>query len=154
MPTASQPRVPSPLSAATDADTPGAFDGASNAGRATMRYSHRTMANILFSEVGAGDGLIENSHAPAPGSIDVFGDSMLYVNTDGVHLVHRVHRLLPARRVPRRSDLFRGTRPGPIGSVSEVFGAEATFTARGCIARAWSVAELIRATASCCYAEK
>jgi glycogen debranching enzyme len=34
-----------------------------------------------------------------------------------------------------------------IGSVSEIFDAEEPFTARGCIAQAWSVAELIRATA-------
>jgi predicted glycogen debranching enzyme len=32
-----------------------------------------------------------------------------------------------------------------IGSVSEVFDAEAPFTPRGCIAQAWSVAELLRA---------
>ena len=31
-----------------------------------------------------------------------------------------------------------------IGSVSEIFDAEAPFTARGCIAQAWSVAELVR----------
>jgi glycogen debranching enzyme len=31
-----------------------------------------------------------------------------------------------------------------IGSVSEIFDAEAPFTARGCIAQAWSVAELLR----------
>jgi predicted glycogen debranching enzyme len=33
---------------------------------------------------------------------------------------------------------------GCIGSVSEVFDAEAPFTPRGCIAQAWSVAELVR----------
>src|SRR5581483_6875499 len=46
IPTASHPWVPSPLSAATDAETPGAGDGASKAGRATMRYSHGTMAPL------------------------------------------------------------------------------------------------------------
>ena len=35
-----------------------------------------------------------------------------------------------------------------IGSVSEIFDAEEPFTPRGCIAQAWSVAELIRATAA------
>lgn len=45
-------------------------------------YEFDQVNNVLFSEVAAGDGVIENSHAPAPGSIDVFGDSMLYVNTD------------------------------------------------------------------------
>jgi predicted glycogen debranching enzyme len=33
---------------------------------------------------------------------------------------------------------------GCIGSVSEIFDAEAPFTPRGCIAQAWSVAELVR----------
>src|SRR5262249_2933326 len=32
-----------------------------------------------------------------------------------------------------------------IGSVSEIFDADAPFTARGCIAQAWSVAEVLRA---------
>ena len=35
-----------------------------------------------------------------------------------------------------------------LGSVSEIFDAEAPFEPRGCIAQAWSVAELIRATAA------
>ena len=34
-----------------------------------------------------------------------------------------------------------------IGSISEIFDAEAPFTPRGCIAQAWSVAELLRAAA-------
>ena len=36
---------------------------------------------------------------------------------------------------------------GCIGSVNEVFDAEPPYTARGCIAQAWSVAELLRAKA-------
>jgi glycogen debranching enzyme len=31
-----------------------------------------------------------------------------------------------------------------VGSISEVFDAEAPFTPRGCIAQAWSVAEILR----------
>ena len=31
-----------------------------------------------------------------------------------------------------------------IGTISEIFDAEAPFTARGCIAQAWSVAEVLR----------
>jgi len=31
-----------------------------------------------------------------------------------------------------------------IGSISEVFDAEAPYTPRGCVAQAWSVAELLR----------
>ena len=33
-----------------------------------------------------------------------------------------------------------------VGSVSEVFDAEPPYTSRGCIAQAWSVAELLRVT--------
>jgi glycogen debranching enzyme len=33
---------------------------------------------------------------------------------------------------------------GCVGSVSEIFDAEPPFTPRGCIAQAWSVAELLR----------
>ena len=32
-----------------------------------------------------------------------------------------------------------------IGSISEIFDAEAPYTPRGCIAQAWSVAEVLRA---------
>jgi Fe-S-cluster-containing hydrogenase component 2 len=38
--------------------------------------------NVLFSEDEAGSGVIENTHAPAPDSIAIFGDSLLYVNLD------------------------------------------------------------------------
>ena len=31
-----------------------------------------------------------------------------------------------------------------VGSVSEIFDAEEPFTARGCVAQAWSVAEALR----------
>ncbi|MBA4159365.1 MAG: hypothetical protein H0X65_18115, partial [Gemmatimonadetes bacterium] len=31
-----------------------------------------------------------------------------------------------------------------IGSIAEIFDAEAPYTARGCIAQAWSVAEVLR----------
>jgi len=34
---------------------------------------------------------------------------------------------------------------GCIGSISEVFDAEPPFTPRGCVAQAWSVAEVLRA---------
>jgi glycogen debranching enzyme len=60
------------------------------------------------------------------------------------------------RAFPERRDEARAMVEGlhdhlgqaGIGSVSEIFDAEEPFTARGCIAQAWSVAELIRATAS------
>jgi glycogen debranching enzyme len=31
-----------------------------------------------------------------------------------------------------------------IGSISEIFDAEAPYTPRGCVAQAWSVAEVLR----------
>ena len=45
-------------------------------------YEFDQANNVLFSEVEAGNGVIENSHLPVPDTIAVFGDSMLYVNTD------------------------------------------------------------------------
>lgn len=33
---------------------------------------------------------------------------------------------------------------GGVGSISEIFDAEPPFTPRGCIAQAWSVAEVLR----------
>jgi glycogen debranching enzyme len=55
---------------------------------------------------------------------------------------------------PDRTDEARGFLDGLIehmdefgvGSVAEIFDAEAPYTPRGCIAQAWSVAELLR----CC----
>jgi glycogen debranching enzyme len=35
-------------------------------------------------------------------------------------------------------------REACVGSISEIFDAEAPYTARGCIAQAWSVAEVLR----------
>jgi NAD-dependent dihydropyrimidine dehydrogenase PreA subunit len=44
-------------------------------------YEFDAANNVLFSEVEAGAG-VENTHQPNPDSIAVFGDSLLYVNTD------------------------------------------------------------------------
>ena len=41
--------------------------------------------------------------------------------------------------------LLRHLTDHGLGSVSEIFDAEPPFTARGCFAQAWSVAELLRA---------
>jgi predicted glycogen debranching enzyme len=41
------------------------------------------------------------------------------------------------------------TDAGALGSVSEIFDAEPPYTARGCVAQAWSVAEILR-----CYVKK
>ena len=38
--------------------------------------------NRLASEVEAGSGTVENTHAPNPDAISVFGDSILYVNVE------------------------------------------------------------------------
>ena len=45
-------------------------------------YEYDPEKNILFSEVEAGSGVVENTHQPNPDSIAVFGDSTLYVNTE------------------------------------------------------------------------
>ena len=45
-------------------------------------YEFDPVKNVLFSEVEAGSGEIENTHRPNPDSIAIFGDSVLYVNTE------------------------------------------------------------------------
>jgi NAD-dependent dihydropyrimidine dehydrogenase PreA subunit len=45
-------------------------------------YEYDPAKNILFSEVEAGSGVTENTHAPSPDSIAIFGDTMLYVHLD------------------------------------------------------------------------
>ena len=45
-------------------------------------YEFNPNTNVLFSEVEAGSGEIENQHAANPESIAIFGDSVLYVNTE------------------------------------------------------------------------
>ncbi len=45
-------------------------------------YEFDPQKNILFSEIEHGSGVIENTHAPNPDSIAIFGDTILYVNLD------------------------------------------------------------------------
>ena len=45
-------------------------------------YEFDPQENVLFSEEKAGSGIIENSHQPNPDAIEIFGDSLLYVNLD------------------------------------------------------------------------
>ncbi len=44
-------------------------------------YEFDAAKNILFSEVEAGAG-VENTHQPNPEAVGIFGDSLLYVNTE------------------------------------------------------------------------
>lgn len=45
-------------------------------------YEFDEQKGILFSEDEAGSGVVENTHAPNPDAIAIFGGSMLYVNTE------------------------------------------------------------------------
>lgn len=45
-------------------------------------YEYDPATGTLFSEEVAGSGTIENTHAADPDHIGVFGDSLLYVNTE------------------------------------------------------------------------
>jgi Fe-S-cluster-containing hydrogenase component 2 len=45
-------------------------------------YEFDPVKGILFSEEEHGSGVIENTHTPNPDSIAIFGDSLLYVNTE------------------------------------------------------------------------
>jgi Fe-S-cluster-containing hydrogenase component 2 len=45
-------------------------------------YEFNPHTNQLFSEDEAGSGVIESTHATNPDAIAIFGDSLLYVNTE------------------------------------------------------------------------
>lgn len=45
-------------------------------------YEFDPVSNVLVAEDEAGSGVVENSHQPNPEAIAVFGDALLYVNTD------------------------------------------------------------------------
>lgn len=45
-------------------------------------YEYDSASNTLFAEDEAGSGVVENTHAPAHDQVVVFGDTMLYVNTE------------------------------------------------------------------------
>src|SRR4051794_28963853 len=45
-------------------------------------YEFDPVKNLLWSEQQAGSGVIENTHAPAPEAIAIFGDGILYVNLE------------------------------------------------------------------------
>ena len=45
-------------------------------------YEYDPAKGVLFSEDEAGSGVVENTHAPDPEAVTVFGDSILYVNMD------------------------------------------------------------------------
>jgi predicted glycogen debranching enzyme len=57
----------------------------------------------------------------------------------------KVHPDDPAVAREAVDDFAKHLNEGCLGSVSEVFDAEPPYTARGCVAQAWSVAELLRA---------
>ncbi len=44
-------------------------------------YEFDSVNDILFSEVAAGEG-VENTHAPNPDAVAIFGADLLYVNVD------------------------------------------------------------------------
>src|SRR5947208_3884038 len=45
-------------------------------------YEYDPARNVLFSEDEAGSGIVENEHQPNPDAIEIFADSILYVNTE------------------------------------------------------------------------
>jgi len=45
-------------------------------------YEFDPQKNVLFSEEEAGSGVTENTHAPSPDAIEIFGETVLYVNLD------------------------------------------------------------------------
>jgi len=45
-------------------------------------YEFNPATTVLYSEVEAGSGVVENTHQPDPAAIALFEDSILYVNTE------------------------------------------------------------------------
>jgi Fe-S-cluster-containing hydrogenase component 2 len=45
-------------------------------------YEFDAATNMLFAEDEAGSGVIENTHTPNSDAIAIFGDTLLYVNTE------------------------------------------------------------------------
>jgi ferredoxin len=45
-------------------------------------YEYDPVGNQLVSEDEAGSGIVANTHAAAPDSVAIFGDTILYVNVD------------------------------------------------------------------------
>jgi hypothetical protein len=66
-------------------------------------YESDAKNNVLFAEVQAGNGEIENRHTPKPDAIAIFGRQHPVREQRRVHVMHRV---LSARRA-RRRDLLR-----------------------------------------------
>jgi glycogen debranching enzyme len=51
--------------------------------------------------------------------------------------------------LPRLEGIVSHLREACVGSISEIFDAEAPYLPRGCISQAWSVAEVLRAWLKC-----
>ncbi len=79
-------------------------------------------------------------------------DAAYHQGTVWAWLIGSLHRCLaeaaPGRHRRRtrtaRTGFDRHLGEGCVGSISEIFDAEAPYTPRGCIAQAWSVAEVLR----------
>ena len=80
-------------------------------------YEFDPAKNVLFSEEQAGSGVTENTHAPNPDGVAVFGDSILYVNLDECTSCTACYQpdVCPGRR-----DLLRGPPARRVTDVGEV----------------------------------
>jgi glycogen debranching enzyme len=63
------------------------------------------------------------------------------------HFIDAWLRIYPDKEKARKmlDGLQEELRDAGIGTISEIFDAEPRYTPRGCIAQAWSVAEVLRA---------
>jgi len=61
----------------------------------------------------------------------------------------KVHEGEGAAMLPQLEGLVSHLREACVGSISEIFDAEAPYLPRGCISQAWSVAEVLRAWLKC-----
>ena len=95
-------------------------------------YEYDPQKNILYSEEEAGSGVIENTHAPNPDAIAIFGDGILYVNLDECTActncyqpdVCPVGAIYPDDRLPNGSTVTRYNSADPNKGHDHTFFAE------------------------------
>jgi Fe-S-cluster-containing hydrogenase component 2 len=92
-------------------------------------YELDAAKNVLFSEDEAGSGVIENTHAPDPAAIAIFGDSILYVNADECTSCTACYQpdVCPVGAIYSEEDVPDGTPSKPYNRADPNTGHDHTF---------------------------
>jgi Fe-S-cluster-containing hydrogenase component 2 len=92
-------------------------------------YEFDPSKNLLFSEDEAGSGVIENTHQPAPDMVAIFGDSLLYVNTEECTSCTACYQsdVCPVGAIYQEEDVPDGSSAGAYNSEDPNKGNDHTF---------------------------